>query len=86
MSLRSLTGKEVRVIRVITQMTQVSRGADMAVNNEIFARKIITLRRDLLPDIEEWRAKQRPIPNETEAIRRLVEIGLKAQAPDNAAA
>lgn len=30
--------------------------------------------------VEEWRAAQRPVPNLSAAIRRLVEIGLKADA------
>jgi hypothetical protein len=33
-----------------------------------------------LESIEEWRAKQRPIPNISAAIRQLVEDGLKASA------
>lgn len=31
----------------------------------------------LLKQIEAWRSKQRPIPNLSESIRRLVERGLK---------
>jgi len=34
----------------------------------------------LLADLEEWRAVQRPIPSIPEAIRRLVEIALKAKS------
>jgi hypothetical protein len=29
--------------------------------------------------VESWRAKQKPIPNLSEAIRRLAELGLKAK-------
>lgn len=29
--------------------------------------------------VEEWRSRQRPIPSEAEAIRRLVEIGAAAE-------
>ena len=32
--------------------------------------------------IDEWRAKQRPIPNKSEAIRVLVEHALEAEGPD----
>ena len=32
--------------------------------------------------IDEWRAKQRPIPNKSEAIRVLVERALEAEGPD----
>jgi hypothetical protein len=31
--------------------------------------------------IDEWRRKQPDLPARTEAIRRLVELGLKAKAP-----
>jgi hypothetical protein len=31
----------------------------------------------MIEAVESWRAKQRPVPNVSEAIRRLVEIGLK---------
>jgi hypothetical protein len=34
----------------------------------------------LSDQIEEWRATQRPIPSVPEAIRRLVELGLKAKS------
>jgi hypothetical protein len=37
----------------------------------------VRIRPDLSSQIESWRAQQRPIPSEPEAIRRLVEIGLK---------
>jgi hypothetical protein len=33
----------------------------------------------LVSAIDQWRSEQRPIPSQPEAIRRLVEIGLKAQ-------
>jgi hypothetical protein len=32
-----------------------------------------------LKSIDEWRAKQRPIPSRAEAIRRLCEIALKSK-------
>lgn len=34
---------------------------------------------ELSDQIEEWRATQRPIPSIPEAIRRLVELGLKSK-------
>jgi len=34
----------------------------------------------MIADVESWRAKQKPVPNLSEAIRRLVELGLKAKS------
>ena len=34
---------------------------------------------DLLAEVEEWRSKQRPIPNKSEAARMLIERGLAAE-------
>jgi hypothetical protein len=42
-------------------------------------KKIIGFTEEMITAIEAWRARQRPIPNVSEAIRRLVEIGLKAK-------
>ena len=39
-------------------------------------KKVIGFTEEML---EAWRAKQKPVPNVSEAIRRLVEIGLKAK-------
>jgi hypothetical protein len=39
----------------------------------------VRIRPELSAQIEGWRAHQRPIPSEPEAIRRLVEIGLKVK-------
>ncbi len=39
----------------------------------------VRVRAELSDQIEGWRAQQRPIPSEPEAIRRLVELGLKAK-------
>jgi hypothetical protein len=36
---------------------------------------------DLLKRIDEWRRKQQDIPNRPEAVRRLVELGLKVKQP-----
>ena len=43
----------------------------------------LTLPRDLLPEIDAFRRSQTPIPNEDEALRRLVRLGLgKAREGD----
>jgi hypothetical protein len=34
---------------------------------------------DMISAVERWRSKQKPVPNLSEAIRRLVEWGLKAK-------
>jgi len=39
----------------------------------------VRIRPELSAQIEGWRAHQRPIPSEPEAIRRLVELGLKVK-------
>jgi hypothetical protein len=39
----------------------------------------VRVRPELSAEIEGWRAQQRPIPSQPEAIRRLVELGLKAK-------
>jgi hypothetical protein len=43
-------------------------------------KKIIGFTEEMITAVETWRAKQKPVPNVSEAIRRLVEIGLKAKA------
>lgn len=42
-------------------------------------KKVIGFTEEMLADVEAWRAKQKPVPNLSEAIRRLVELGLKAK-------
>jgi hypothetical protein len=42
-------------------------------------KKVIGFTEEMLEAVETWRAKQRPVPNVSEAIRRLVEMGLKAK-------
>jgi hypothetical protein len=42
-------------------------------------KKVIGFSEEMIEAVEQWRAKQRPVPNVSEAIRRLVEIGLKAK-------
>jgi hypothetical protein len=39
-------------------------------------KKIIGFTEEMIDAVEKWRAKQKPVPNLSEAIRRLVEIGL----------
>jgi hypothetical protein len=41
-------------------------------------KKIIGFSARMLDEIEKWRAKQRPIPTVSDAIRQLIEAGLKA--------
>jgi len=41
-------------------------------------KKMIGFTADMLDAIDKWRAKQRPIPNVSDAIRQLIEAGLKA--------
>jgi hypothetical protein len=42
-------------------------------------KKVIGFSEEMIELVETWRAKQKPVPNVSEAIRRLVEIGLKAK-------
>ncbi len=39
-------------------------------------KKVIGFTEQMIEAVESWRAKQKPVPNLSEAIRRLVEIGL----------
>ena len=57
----------------------------MAINADVSVRKIVTLRRTQTPLIDEWRARQRPIPNESESLRLLIDIGLKAEGIESEA-
>jgi len=41
-------------------------------------KKLVKFSTSMLDAIETWRAKQRPIPNVSDAIRQLIEAGLKA--------
>ena len=43
-------------------------------------KKIIGFDEKMGAAVEKWRAKQRPLPTFSEAIRRLVELGLKAKS------
>jgi hypothetical protein len=42
-------------------------------------KKVIGFKQETLDRVERWRAKQRPIPSVSDAIRQLVERGLKAE-------
>lgn len=42
-------------------------------------KKVIGFTEEMIAGVESWRAKQKPVPNLSEAIRRLVELGLKAK-------
>jgi hypothetical protein len=43
-------------------------------------KKVLGLTEEMVTAVESWRAKQKPpVPNFSEAIRRLVELGLKAR-------
>jgi hypothetical protein len=45
-------------------------------------KKMIGFTAGMLDAIDKWRAKQRPIPNVSDAIRHLIEIGLKARGKE----
>jgi hypothetical protein len=42
-------------------------------------KKVIGFTEGMIDAIDKWRAKQKPLPNVSEAIRRLVELGLKVK-------
>jgi len=48
-------------------------------------KKVIGFSEDMIDAVDRWRAKQKPVPNQSEAIRRLVELGLKAKPKDKSA-
>ena len=48
---------------------------------ELFpVKKVIGFDQEMLDAIDGWRRRQTPIPSVSEAIRQLVELGLKAKA------
>lgn len=51
----------------------------MAVNPETTTRKLVSLPHEMVQAIDDYRFQQR-IKTESEAIRRLIELGLKAAA------
>ena len=49
---------------------------------ELFpVKKVVGFDQEMIDAIDKWRAKQTPLPNVSEAIRRLVELGLKIKTP-----
>ena len=42
-------------------------------------KKVIGFDEEMLGAVDNWRRKQKPIPNVSEAIRRLVDLGLKGK-------
>ncbi len=42
-------------------------------------KKVIGFTEEMIAGVESWRAKQKPVPNLSEAIRRLVELGLRVR-------
>jgi hypothetical protein len=44
-------------------------------------KKVIGFSEEMIRSVETWRAKQKPVPNVSEAIRRLVELGLTIKTP-----
>jgi hypothetical protein len=40
-------------------------------------KKLVKFSEGMLEAIDKWRARQRPIPNVSDAIRQLIEAGLK---------
>ena len=42
-------------------------------------KKVVGFDQGMLDAIDKWRGRQKPIPNVSEAIRRLVELGLKSK-------
>ena len=43
-------------------------------------KKVLGFTEEMIAAVESWRAKQQPVPNLSEAIRRLVELGLKSKS------
>jgi hypothetical protein len=44
-------------------------------------KKMVGFTESMLEAIDKWRGGQRPIPNVSDAIRQLIEAGLKAARP-----
>jgi len=43
-------------------------------------KKVIGFSEEMIEAVEVWRARQKPIPNQSEAMRQLVELGLTVKA------
>lgn len=41
-------------------------------------KKVLSFDQNMIDDVDRWRAQQLPLPNQNEAIRRLIELGLEA--------
>ena len=52
----------------------------MAVNPETTVRKLVSLPHSMVREIEDYRFRER-VKTEAEAIRRLLELGLKVKKP-----
>jgi hypothetical protein len=61
------------------QPTTYRYGPDGA-GRRYIAGAIVGFDQAMIDAIDKWRAKQKPLPNVSEAIRRLVELGLKAKS------
>lgn len=59
--------KSISAEKKVSRQTRKGRPAQFYASEEFFAM------------IEEWRANQRPVPTMSEAIRRLVELGLSSK-------
>jgi hypothetical protein len=44
-------------------------------------KKVVGFDEPMMSAIDQWRSKQKPIPNVSEAIRRLIELGLANASP-----
>ncbi|SHH42248.1 hypothetical protein SAMN05444169_7386 [Bradyrhizobium erythrophlei] len=44
-------------------------------------KKVLGFTDEMVAAVESWRAKQKPVPNFSEAVRRLVELGLTVRTP-----
>jgi Arc/MetJ-type ribon-helix-helix transcriptional regulator len=57
-------------------------GGELVPRPEIYpVKKLVGLSESMLEAIDKWRRKQRPVPNVSDAIRYLIEAGLKSARP-----
>jgi regulatory protein YycI of two-component signal transduction system YycFG len=45
-------------------------------------KKVIGFSQEMLEEIDDWRRHQKPIPSESDAIRRLIEFGLQSKGQE----
>ena len=65
------------LVHVRAMSVRVARIRGFGARPELYpVKKIVGFDHQMIDAIEKWRGKQRPIPNASEAIRKLVEIGL----------